>query len=123
MHKNRRKQAIRAMYAVLDAYKRKPDGVFPLAIRRPLFSGVRPYYRFPAPDIKDGGIWTSRFGQFSGANCRTFAAGLLGEITSCQNINRKVLAPSFSVSTLEDKIKMFNHTAKRILTESRTDIR
>ncbi|MDR9756317.1 MAG: hypothetical protein RJR35_06165 [Thermoanaerobacterales bacterium] len=127
MHKNPEKQAIRAMYAVLDAYKRETgQEFFPLAIRYALCFPECGHITGSLPQtLKDGGIWTFQDLDNLAERIAELFAGRAVERNNkaAKILIEKVLAPSFSVfSTLEDKIKMFNHTAKRILTEEQNRI-
>ncbi len=127
MRDNPEEQAIRAMYAVLDAYKRETgQAYFPLAIRYALCFPECGHITGSLPQtLKEGGIWTFRDLDNLAERIAELFAGRAVERNdkAAKILIEKVLAPSFTVfSTLEDKIKMFNLTAERILTEEQNRI-
>lgn len=122
LHDNPEEQAIRAMYAILDAYRAEAgQRIFPLAIRYALCFPECGHIAGSLPQtLQDGSIWTFEdLNHLSDRIGKLFAGRPIERNEKAARILiEKVLAPTFNIfSTLEDKIQIFNHNAKRILTE------
>jgi len=127
MHKNPEEQAIRAMYAILDVYKKESgQGYFPLAFRYALCFPECGHIAGSLPQsLKSGSVWIFEdLSHLPERIAELFAhENVKQNVKAAKILTEKVLAPTFNVfSTLEEKIRIFNQQADRVLTEEQNRI-